>query len=212
MKRTYQNAHKWMLAMVLVCTLLTGLIIPAQAYSAWNYHMKGSWQYEYYYVDGREDGYGERSDDAVKAWNDAVDARTNWTSLKPSLDIRLSETNDGSARTTRVVISPLDRGPDGYAGFTYYYDVDGRGTWSVINYGGYPNQNYQSGSAVINRHYTDNYSNVRQQNVIMHEMGHIFGLMHSENSSALMWESIAGKTTLVKPQSDDVAGVRSIYE
>lgn len=132
MKRTYQNAHKWMLAMVLVCTLITGLIIPAQAYSAWNYHMKGSWQYEYYYVDGREDGYGERSDDAVKAWNDAVDARTNWTSLKPSLDIRLSETNNGSARTTRVVISPLDRGPDGYAGFTYYYDVDGRGTLLIM--------------------------------------------------------------------------------
>jgi len=46
----------------------------------------------------------------------------------------------------------------------------------------------------------------------MHEMGHIFGLMHSSVTTALMDASIAGKTSLVPPQSDDISGVRYIYE
>lgn len=198
---------KVFITLLIVIVMTMSLSLTAYAYSVCGYMLQGSWEDEYYFVNDRSDGYGALSDDAIEAWNNAVNSTTGH-----SLDIDLSETSDSDGRSTRVVISPLDRGPDGYAGFTYYYDVSYSGEWRVINYGGYPNENYQSGSAVINRYYTDNYSDARAQNIIMHEIGHVFGLSHSSDTSSLMVDSIASKTSLVTPQSDDVNGVRYIYE
>ena len=49
-------------------------------------------------------------------------------------------------------------------------------------------------------------------NTIMHEMGHIFGLKHSTTTGALMVSNSASYTELTLPQSDDISGVRAIYE
>lgn len=207
----YHGTRKKALQMTVAFTLAVAFSVSvASAYNVCGNKLKGSWEDEYYYVSDRTEGYGSLVDDAVAAWNDAIDSTSS-----SSLDIDLTETSNGSARTTRVVISPLDRGPDGYWGYTYYYDVNIFGEWEVLNYGGYPGQNYQAGSAVINKHYTDSASDARTQNVIMHEMGHIFGLMHSDydtESSSLMWEDIVSRTKLVEPQADDIRGVRSIYD
>ncbi|MCQ2524493.1 MAG: matrixin family metalloprotease [Lachnospiraceae bacterium] len=194
---------------MLVSSLLLSLSVTklCYAYATFGYKLKGSWHKEYYYVSDKSDDYGNIATKAVKSWNSAVKSEKNH-----SLNINLSQTSSGSDKSTRVVISPLDRGPDGYSGFTYYYNVDIFGEWKPINYGGYPNKNYQSGSAVINKYYTDSYSDEKKQNVIMHEMGHIFGLKHSTNSKSLMIENITSKSTLITPQADDVSGVRSIYE
>ena len=199
--------NKMLIAVFLIITITMSMALTVRAYTVCGYKLNGSWEDEYYYVSDSSDGYGALSDDAIEAWNNAVNSLTGHP-----LDIDLSETSDSDARSTRVVISPLDRGPDGYAGFTYYYDVSYSGVWRVINYGGYPNENYQSGSAVINKYYTDNYSDARAQNVIMHEIGHVFGLAHSSDTASLMVDSIAGKTSLVTPQTDDINGVRNIYE
>ena len=199
-----QDTRRKVVQMTLAFTLVVAFSVSAaSAYNVCGNKLKGSWEDEYYYVSDRTEGYGALVDDAVD--------RTSTSSL----DIDLTETSNGSARSTRVVISPLDRGPDGYWGYTYYYDVNIFGEWEVLNYGGYPGQNYQAGSAVINKYYTDSASDARTQNVIMHEMGHIWGLMHSDpdtESSSLMWEDIVGRTVLVEPQADDIRGVRSIYD
>lgn len=206
----YLGTYKKALRMAMAFTLATAFSVSvASAYNVCGNKLKGSWEDEYYYVSDRTEGYGALADAAVAAWNDAVDKTSS-----SSLDIDLTETRNGSARSTRVVISPLDRGPDGYWGYTYYYDVNIFGEWKVLNYGGYPEQNYQAGSSVINKYYTDNASDVRTQNVIMHEMGHIWGLTHSDDdteSSSLMWEDIVSRTKLVEPQADDIKGVRAIY-
>ena len=205
------DTRRKVVQMTLAFTLVVAFSVSAaSAYNVCGNKLKGSWEDEYYYVSDRTEGYGALVDDAVTAWNDAVD-RTSTSSL----DIDLTETSNGSARSTRAVISPLDRGPDGYWGYTYYYDVNIFGEWEVLNYEGYPGQNYQAGSAVINKYYTDSASDARTQNVIMHEMGHIWGLMHSDpdtESSSLMWKDIVDRTVLVEPQADDIRGVRSIYD
>lgn len=201
---------KKLTALFLTLVMCMTLCVPALAYSTFGYHLKGTWFGEYYYVDNRSDGYGVLSDAAVDAWNEAVEFQGENT-----LDIDLIETTNGDSKKTRVVISPLDRGADGYLGFAYYYDVNPFGEWTCINYGGYPNQNYQSGSAVINRYYTDSLSDAKTQNVMMHEIGHILGLAHSSAGSddgSLMYKGISSVSNLREPQTDDISGVRDIYE
>ena len=96
---------------------------------------------------------------------------------------------------------------------SYYYDYNVlTDEWSTVNYGGYPNQNYQSGSAVINLYYVHTNPTWKIQNTIMHEMGHIFRLKHSTTTVALMVSNSASYTELTLPQSDDISGVRAIYE
>lgn len=130
-----------------------------------------------------------------------------------NLDIEITQSSFEYSRSTRVVIYPIDRGETGWRGFTYYYDYHPVvGQPYSINYGGYPNQDYSYGTAVINLFYVHNNDSWKTQNTIMHEMGHIFGLKHSETSGALMVKDSASYTSLKKPQSDDVNGVRSIYE
>lgn len=200
---------------VMAIILLSINVMPAYAYVTCGYKLKGSWYDDYYYVspssvtyNSKTVNYGDIADDAVAAWNDAVDSSSGH-----SLDIELTETTNGSASTTRVVVSPIDRGATGWRGFTYYYDYSIlTGEWSTVNYGGYPDQNYQAGSAVINLYYVHSNATWKIQNTMMHEMGHIFGLKHSSTEGALMISSSASYTELTPPQSDDISGVRAIYE
>lgn len=184
------------------------------AYEVFGYKLKGTWSNKYYHVsansvtyNGKTVNYGSIAASAVSSWNAAV----NSTSGNP-LDINLSKTTNGSSPDARVVISPLDRGKDGWRGHAYYYDYNPlTGNWSTINYGGYPNKDYQSGSAVINLFYVHSDPAWKIQNTMMHEMGHIFGLKHVFVSGPLMYETSASYTSLKIPQNDDISGVRSIY-
>ena len=203
---------KKLTALVLAAVMCMSMCISAHAYATFGYCLKGTWQYDYYCVTDREDGYGDLVDAAVSAWNDAVELKGD----NHPLDIELTETTKETARTTRVVIAPSDRGKTGWAGFAFYYKVSLSGTWTCLNEDeGYPEEDYQTGHAVINRYYTDGYSNTKIKNIMMHEMGHIFGLAHSSSDTdngSLMYKGIASVSTLRKPQTDDVNGVRSIYE
>lgn len=189
--------------------------IPVFAYELFGYKLKGTWYDDYYYVaansvtyNGTTVNYGNISLDAVRAWNEAVDSYSGH-----SLDIQLSKTYGSSSPQTRVVISPLDRGAIGWRGFAYYYDYNtSTGEWIILNTGHYPNQDYKAGSAIINLYYVHSDPTWKIQNTMMHEMGHIFGLAHSNVSGALMVETSASYTSLKKPQNDDISGVRSIYE
>ena len=188
--------------------------IYSSAYVTCGYKMTGSWQDENYYVVNRSVTYngitidfGSLADSAVTLWN-TVDSSSGH-----NLDIALTETTNGSSVSTRVSIGALDRGNTGWAGFTYYigYNTITHEHFN-INYGGYPNQNYHAGSAVINLYYVQNYPGWKIKNVIMHEMGHAFGLKHSDVSGALMAANVVSYTYLKMPQNDDINGVRSIYE
>jgi len=115
MQKNRIHIGKITISTFLAFTIMTSLTLSAYAYYDCGYKLQGSWEDEYYFINDRSGGYGALADDAVEEWNDAVNSKTGHP-----LDIDLSETSDGDARSTRVVISPLDRGPDGYAGFTYY--------------------------------------------------------------------------------------------
>lgn len=204
-----------LLIFILICIIVFQINTPVFAYKVFGYKLKGTWSNKYYYVSANSVtynnttvNYGNIATSAVSAWNNAV----NSSSGHP-LNIQLSKTTNGSSPDTRVVISPLDRGATGWRGFAYYYDYNPlTGAWSPINIGGYPNKNYQSGSALINLYYVHSDPTWKIQNTMMHEMGHIFGLMHTNVTGALMVESTTVYTSLKKPQSDDVSGVRSVYE
>lgn len=192
---------------IVICIVIFQVAMPVLAYEVCGYKLKGSWYNDYYYVstssvtyNGTNVNYGTIATSAVNAWNEA-------------LNIQLSKTTNGSSQETRVVISPLDRGATGWRGFTYYYNYKPlTGEWVPVNPGYYPDKNYQAGSAVINYYYVHSNPTWKIQNTIMHEMGHIFGLKHSNTSGALMVENSASYTSLKKPQSDDISGVRSIYK
>ncbi|WP_282925878.1 matrixin family metalloprotease [Helcococcus kunzii] len=78
--------------------------------------------------------------------------------------------------------------------------------------GKFPTKNYVSGSAIINIYYVHDDPNWKIQNTMMHEVGHILGLKHSNTSGALLVSDSAKYNKLVPPQYDDIAGVRSIYK
>lgn len=196
--------------------ILAGTIIVTQAYVLFGYQMKGSWQDEYYYIsedrvtyNGQTVNYGTIATAAVREWNSAVDRESGHT-----MDIDLSKTSNGSATTTRIVFSPLDRGAIGWVGFTYYYDYNSLTGWSIINPDQYPTRDYQSASVIINLFSAHTLGTTKIKNVMMHEMGHAFGLAHppTGTTNSLMRRDIASVSTSVPPQPDDIAGVRSIYE
>jgi hypothetical protein len=198
----------------LVLVFIFQMTASVNAYQVIGYKLKGTWSNKYYYIpassvtyNGKTVNYGSITANAVSSWNSAVNA----TSSNP-LNINLSKTTNGSSPDTRVVITPLDRGNTGWRGHTYYHDYDpATGSWSTINYGDYPNKNYQSGSAVINLYSVHSDPSWKIKNTIMHEMGHIFGLKHVLVSGPLMYKYSARYTSLKTPQSDDVSGIRSIY-
>lgn len=197
------------LLFLLVC------VMPAHAYEVCGYKLTGSWYNDYYYLScdtetyqGKTVDYAVIASNAVKQWNNAVNS-----SAGHPLNIQLSRTDNGSATSTRVVFTPLDRGDTGWRGFTYYYVYSiWTGEWSQVNPGFYPDKNYTAGSAVLNLYYVHSNPAWKIQNTMMHEMGHIFGLEHSNVAGSLMVETSASYTSLKIPQSDDIAGVRSIYE
>ena len=209
-----RKSLNWLCGIFCSLAMLLALTVPASAYVTCGYKLTGSWANDHYYLSARSVtynnktvNYGNITDAAINEWNEAVDAtRTS------NLDIELTETNDGDASTTRVVVDALDRGATGWRGFTYYYKYNAlTGNWSSVNYGGYPNTNYTAGSAVINIYVVHSNAQWKIQNTIMHEMGHIFGLKHSDKVGALMVDGTSVYTELTPPQSDDVAGVRAIY-
>ena len=185
------------------------------AYSTLGYKMYGAWTNEYYYVsdsiveyNGSTVNYGTIANSAVYQWNIAIDSAPGH-----SLDINLSQTYNSSSPSTRVVISPLDRGATGWRGITYFYGYNASShSWYLISSGVGPNTDYNSGSAIINLYYVHDNPSWKIQNTMMHEMGHIFGLAHATVSGPLMYEFSATYTYLKIPQYDDINGVRSIYE
>ena len=203
------------IACLMVGITLVSFSVSAQAYSTCGYKLKGSWWNKKYYVTsqsvnygGKTVHYGNITSSAVGAWNNAVNS-----SAGHSLNISLQQTTQGLSVNTPVVVLPQNRGDTNWNGFTYYYDYDGMtDQWNVINPGNYPNQDYQAGFAVINIYNVQSNPSWKIQNTIMHEMGHIFGLKHSSISGVLLYKFSDGYTSLKLPQSDDVNGVRHIYE
>lgn len=199
---------------IIVCASFVLLSTKLSAYVVCGYKLKESLTDGEYYIsaemvtyNGTTVNYANIAENAVDAWNNAIDATSSH-----SLDIDLEKGIFEYGSNNRVVIYPVDRGATGWRGFTYYYDYNlWVGQPYSINYGGYPDQDYYYGTAVINLYYVHGNPDWKKQNTIMHEMGHIFGLKHSNREGALMIQSSASYTSLQLPQSDDIAGVRAIY-
>ena len=56
-----------------------------------------------------------------------------------------------------------------------------------------------------------NYTTVDSQSIATHEVGHLWGLGHSQHSDATMYASYIGGTAARTLSSDDVAGICAIY-
>ncbi len=50
------------------------------------------------------------------------------------------------------------------------------------------------------------------ESIALHEIGHIIGLYHSSDSSAIMYPTVSSNTLARVPQSDDITGLRSLYK
>ena len=197
---------KAILMIIIFLLVFSFTITSAFAYSLCGYELIGGPDNRQYCVvgasvtqDGTTVDYGSVASSAVLSWN-AIN-----TTSSSDVDVAFSKISGVSG--AEIIFMTTNRGANGWSGFTYYHDANG----NYINEGGYPNKNYTYCSVLLNTHYLQGRTNQRRINVCAHEMGHALGLMHGPSGS-LMESGISSVTTLRKPQADDIAGVRSIYE
>lgn len=144
----------------------------------------------------------------------------NWTDPR-GVSFFSSGASAWRAKTTEAQILHYSNNPG--SGFNVYMSV---GNISEVTWDGVTNTNYStsypyyvnSQTVTINRAYTSTWNNDGAlQSVVVHEMGHVFGLADYGNSRTIMngytfgTNSRYGTYGLTVPQADDVNGVNAKY-
>ena len=182
------------------------LMVSASAYVPIGYKLIGGVYDRTYYVnpstytlDGVTVDYSSSITSAIRAWNSRINVTT-----ESSVDVMFISSEEAAST---VVFSIINRGQNGFFGYTYFLSSGGY----FINYGDVPDCDYAYSQIVLNPYYLHESSTARY-NTAGHEFGHALGLMHSDVSTALMRENISSATGIVAPTTDDIEGIRNIYE
>ena len=134
---------------------------------------------------------------SIAAW-DATATPISLTKTTTGANIRVADGNFGNTNYDGITLDTSERDPT-------VYSCSG-GTWdtTIVTW--------------WNRYYADAYSAAKRQSVMVHELGHAFGLAHSSGSNCLsvpiMQPDTATRWDLCHwntPQSDDVNGINFLY-
>ena len=194
-------------SLVLAIFLLFTLATTASAYEKIGYSLIGGvYNRTYYYSNSIIThnnitvDYASSIEAAITDWNVAVNATST-----SNVDVAFSKTSSASGAT--VFFSITNRGATGFAGITRFLSSAG---YYLAEEGDPPTADYAYSQIILNVYYIHQVYNTRR-NVVAHEFGHALGLMHSNDSSALMWDGIHGVSGLRPPTNDDIMGVRDVY-
>lgn len=135
-----------------------------------------------------------------------------------SNSITYSYEQQGTVNRLSQISTSMARWNGSGANISCTYDASGSGN-VYINTADYGNTSwagrcsypafYMPNGAVININDYFMWSTAYVYNVVQHEMGHAYGLDHTSDRSALMYDTM--QDTVVYPSADDVAGVNSRY-
>lgn len=185
-----RNSTKVIVAIVLAITLLTSLSVTVYAYSLNPYRHKNSKIYYYY-----DNWVGSR---AISFFSTGA---SSWRSKTTEAQILHYSSNPGT-------------------GYNVYMSA---GNISGVGWDGLTQTSYQSGYVVsqtvtLNMSKTSTWNNDGAiKSVVVHEMGHVFGLKDNGTTKTIMngytfgTNSRYGGYRLTVPQTDDVNGVNAKY-
>lgn len=110
-----------------------------------------------------------------------------------------------SASSADITISAGEYGETGWAGYTWRYDADGNDAGEV--------NCYASAYIGLNTSFLSS-SSSNWQLVAMHEMGHVFGLSHTDTGSSVMYTDYYSLVSsgLTAPTTADYNAVKSAYD
>lgn len=184
-----RNSTKVIVAIVLAITLLTSLSVTVYAYSLNPYRHKNSKIYYYY-----DNWVGSRAISFFN-WSQLLEIKNYWST------------------NTALFSNPG-------TGYNVYMSA---GNISGVGWDGLTQTSYQSGYVVsqtvtLNMSKTSTWNNDGAlKSVVVHEMGHVFGLKDNGTTKTIMngytfgTNSRYGGYRLTVPQTDDVNGVNAKY-
>jgi hypothetical protein len=108
---------------------------------------------------------------------------------------------------TQIDFYTENYGSTGWFGFTFYFNANG-----ADNSGGYPTKNYTFCTIKLNTYTGFTPMKNTWTGITTHEIGHAFGLSHYSGSSSLMNADIAYMNTPTAITSDEISGIRSLYQ
>lgn len=139
--------------------------------------------------------------DPSSNWSPSIRNGVNaWNTASTSPDIQYSE-RAASNQTLDFYVG--DFGNVDWCGVTFYRDSNG----SYINYGGFPNQNWNSNWVRIQEPPLSGCPALTKKATAAHEMGHSLGLRHTGLTGKLMSQPTGSET----PTSDDISGINELY-
>lgn len=152
-----------------------------------------------YYIDYKSGtGYYERL---------IIDAEHNWENpgWPSSVNMVAASSNKGTMLDIYTTDKTFWGGSTNILGETFFYDSKGKDM-------GVPySQNYIFTRIYLNDTAMHNYSATKDRHVIIHEMGHAFGLDHNINANSIMYPEVQG-CNVDYVQQMDINDVNNLYK
>lgn len=195
----YSKQNRWLapgiLKKVSSMILLVSFIFTTSGYALLNGHkMNGGVYARKYWLDGSID-----SNLASRIYS------SKWLWGNATSKVALSESSSVTNSQILIFESSTLYSSAGYCGLAIPTD-------NGLNPVDYFSQNWDRAKILLsNRVKLDTPGCYNGQGIITHEFGHVFGLAHVFKVTALMREDIAGLTSIIGPQYDDIQGIIELY-